>query len=178
MSLYVLPLISAVLLALSFPKPSLTFLVWCAFLPWLYALRKQARFSHAFFSSYVAGIVFFSITLYWITYVSTLGFVVLTLYLALYFSLFASITWRLLRFPSVVNIFCIPAAWVTLEFLRSHFIMGFSWVLLGYSQYTILPIIQLSDFTGAYGVSFLIALVNVALFYFFSAELDVHSSTM
>jgi apolipoprotein N-acyltransferase len=52
----------------------------------------------------------------------------------------------------------IPALWVSGEFARSSLFSGFSWWLLGYTQYRHLPLIQISDITGVYGLSFLMAL--------------------
>lgn len=50
--------------------------------------------------------------------------------------------------------------WVALEYLRTYLLSGFPWVLLGYTQWNFLPIIQISEFTGVYGVSFLVVIVN------------------
>ncbi len=52
----------------------------------------------------------------------------------------------------------IPALWVTAEFARSSVFSGFSWELLGYTQYRHLTLIQIVDITGVYGLSFLLAL--------------------
>ena len=38
---------------------------------------------------------------------------------------------------------------------------GFPWASLGYTQYRTLPLIQIADITGVYGLSFLIAFANV-----------------
>ena len=43
-------------------------------------------------------------------------------------------------------------------------ITGFPWALLGYTQYRTLPLIQIADITGVYGVSLLILLVNFFLY--------------
>ena len=56
-----------------------------------------------------------------------------------------------------------PAVWVTLELARTHLFSGFPWALLGYSQYRSLPVIQVADLTGVYGISFLIVLVNTGI---------------
>jgi apolipoprotein N-acyltransferase len=52
----------------------------------------------------------------------------------------------------------VPALWVCGEFARSTLFSGFSWELLGYTQYHSLALIQIADLTGVYGVSFLLAL--------------------
>ncbi len=64
-----------------------------------------------------------------------------------------------------LSILFLSSFWVILEFIRSYLFTGFSWALLGYSQYKILPLIQIADITGVYGISFLIVFVNVSIFY-------------
>jgi apolipoprotein N-acyltransferase len=54
----------------------------------------------------------------------------------------------------------IPALWVSAEFARTSLFSGFSWELLGYTQYRQLPFIQIADITGVYGLSFLLALAG------------------
>lgn len=54
----------------------------------------------------------------------------------------------------------LPAGWVVLEWMRAHFLTGFGWVSLAHSQYRNLPLIQIADTTGIFGISFLIVMVN------------------
>ena len=56
-----------------------------------------------------------------------------------------------------------PIVWTSLEFARAYLLTGFSWYYLGHSQYRWLSLIQISDITGAYGVSFVVALVSGVL---------------
>jgi len=53
--------------------------------------------------------------------------------------------------------------WVGLEYTRTYAFTGLPWGLIGYTQYSNLWLIQISDITGVYGVSFLIILVNLAI---------------
>ena len=55
------------------------------------------------------------------------------------------------------------ALWTALEFAQTYLFTGFPWELLGYSQYLVLPVIQIAGFTGVYGVSFLVMLLNATL---------------
>ena len=157
-----LSILSAGLLILAFPKLNLGFLAWFALVPWLFVLKRQKPIP-AFFLSYLVGLVFFSGIVYWVNYVSSLGFTILVLYLALYFAAFGLLFSKSFGPYARRNLFLIPCIWVSLEYIRSHLFTGFSWALLGYSQYRILPAIQISDITGAYGVSFLLVLVNVGI---------------
>ena len=56
------------------------------------------------------------------------------------------------------------ALWVALEMIRSRFLSGFPWSLLGVSQFQMTPLLQISSFTGVYGVSFLVVWTSVSLF--------------
>jgi apolipoprotein N-acyltransferase len=56
-----------------------------------------------------------------------------------------------------------PAAWVTVEWMRSQTALGFPWALVGYSQAGVLPVAQLAALTGVFGLSALVVFVNVAL---------------
>ncbi len=53
--------------------------------------------------------------------------------------------------------------WVATELGRTHVFTGFPWVLLGYSQTTVLPVAQFASIFGVYGVSMLVASVSAAL---------------
>ncbi len=169
-----LSLLSGFLLVLSFPKFDLEVLAWVALVPLLLAIRgKRAR--EAFLLSFLTGSVFFAGLLYWIATVTIynrfviFGLLLLVFYLALYFGLFGLLASR--RKPgttfnlqlSTFNYLYLPSLWVSLELIRTYLFSGFPWGLLGYSQYLNLPLIQISSFTGVYGVSFLIVLVNVAI---------------
>jgi len=90
------------------------------------------------------------------------GTILLVLYLAAYFGIFGLIVstgdWGL---GTVGPLLFLPCLWVLLEYLRSRLLTGFGWALLGYSQYLNLPLIQIADVTGVWGVSFLVMMFNV-----------------
>ncbi len=168
---YILCILSAVLLILSFPRTNCWVLAWFGFVPLLSAIKNKSRFK-AFLFSYLTGVIFWLGIVYWLVHVTFAGMIVLVLYLALYFGFFGFIFSAINYQLSTINLFFIPSAWVLLEYLRSHLLTGFPWALLGYSQYLNLPVIQIADITGAWGVSFLVMMVNVAIYSFI-----VHSSS-
>src|SRR5262249_2900790 len=53
-----------------------------------------------------------------------------------------------------------PVVWVGMEMLRGYLMTGFSWYYLAHTQHRWTELIQISDLVGAYGVSFLVALVS------------------
>ena len=164
-------LTSAVLLVLSFPTFSQPWCAWVALVPWLLLLRScSARAALRW--SWLIGLMFFLGSMEWFVRLSAIagpltlvGWVALCAYLALYFGLFGWVVarggremwwapWRWL---------VVPMVWVALEYLRSHVLSGLGWNLLAYGQTPYRPLIQCADLTGAWGISFLVVLVNAAL---------------
>ena len=158
-------ILAAVLLSLSFASFNLWLFAWCGFIPLFIALENKSL-RLAFMTAFFCGVVFWSLSIYWLIHVTLLGQAVLVLYLAIYFGLFGCVIY-FSRFLSVNScLFFLPASWVLLEYLRSYLFTGFPWALIGLSQYRNLPIIQIADITGAWGVCFLVVLVNAALYLF------------
>jgi len=165
-------IISAFFLVLSFPKFDLFLFAWIGLVPFLFAIEKKTR-GQAFKLGFFCGLIFFSTTLYWFinmaptggipVFLSFLACALLSSYLSLYFGLFGFLITLFKMKNRIANLFFIPSLWVVLEFLRSGLFSGFGWGALGHSQYQQLAIIQISDMTGVFGVSFLIVMVNVLL---------------
>ena len=104
--------------------------------------------------------------MWWILYVTVPGFILLVGYLALYFGAwgwFASAQLRRRGLSDGRLLLTLPAGWVALEYLRSHLLTGLGWNLLAHTQWNWIELIQLADFTGVTGLSFLVVLVNVGL---------------
>ncbi|MDP3790720.1 MAG: apolipoprotein N-acyltransferase [Candidatus Omnitrophota bacterium] len=158
-------ILSAGLLILSFPPFNIWIFAWVSFIPLLFALEDQKPLK-SFFISYLAGFLFFLGTIYWLIHVTLPGMLVVVAYLALYFGLFGLILSCVWQGDDNKRLILIPASWVALEWMRTNALTGFGWNLLGYSQSYNLPIIQIADITGAYGVGFLILMFNAALYIF------------
>lgn len=165
--------LSGVLLALSFPNPGFSILAWVALVPLLLACGRKAP-AVAFRLGFTAGLVAYAGILYWIniavvTYgrlhwsVSIVIFLMLASYLALYPAVTAYVA-RRGEERGITILLSFPLVWVGLEYVRSFLLTGFPWASLGYSQYRTLPLIQIADLTGVYGLSFLIVLSNVVLY--------------
>lgn len=152
--------LSAACLILAFPQTDWGGLAWIALVPLMGVLDgKKPR--AAFGWGYFCGILFFAGTLYWFIHVTVLGAVLLILYLSLYIGLFG-LGYNFFRnHPPLIKLFVLPGVWTALEFIRAHLFTGFGWAGLGYSQYKNLPLIQIADVAGVFGVSFLVVMVNV-----------------
>ena len=57
----------------------------------------------------------------------------------------------------------LAAAWVALEWIRGWMFTGFGWNGLGVALHGTWPLIQIAEFTGVAGVTFLVAFCNVIL---------------
>ncbi len=164
---------SGILLTLSFPKTSISFLAWFALVP-LFASSRNLSLKGSFSLGLLAGLVHYLTLIYWLAhtmstyghlpfYVSLPVLFLLSFYLALYTAIFIMTLTSLC--PNPISYFLTaPLIWVSLEYLRSFLFTGFPWELLGYSQFNVLQIIQISDIFGVYGVSFCIVLFNASLF--------------
>jgi apolipoprotein N-acyltransferase len=122
----------------------------------------------------VTGAIYFTGTLYWITgvmatygdmarWVAVLINAGLVIYQTLYVAIFALILRRIVVAHGPTSLMAAPAVWVATELGRTYILTGFPWVLLGYSQTTVLPIAQLASLFGVYGVSMLVASVSTVL---------------
>ena len=166
---------SGILLVLSFPPLDFYPLAWIAIVPLLVSLHgKNPKTS--FFLGMLTGSIYFIGTIYWVSHsmyvygnlpavLSLLVLILLCLYLALYTGIFSMLFNFLSGKPGMPVLFAVPALWVSLEFLRTYALTGFPWSVLGYSQYKFLPIIQVADITGVYGISFLVVAFNAAIYY-------------
>jgi len=154
---------SAVLLIAAFPPWNQLWCAWIGLVPWLVLLGTGSS-RQALGWSYVIGILFFLGTMWWLAHVTVVGLLILCAYLAMYFAAFG---WMVVAArgaqAAIRDLFMVPAAWVMLEYIRSHALTGQSWNLLAHSQAAWTPVIQYAEWTGVWGVSFLIVLVNVAL---------------
>ena len=65
----------------------------------------------------------------------------------------------------LLAMFTLAAWWVILEWIRSWIFTGFPWNLLATTQWRNINLIQICEYTGIYGLSFLVILINTALFF-------------
>ncbi len=170
---WTLAFLSGVLCVLSFPRFDLESLAWFALVPLFFALENQTALK-SFGLGWLAGTVYFFGTVHWVTntmirygklpavlsYPIMLLFVV---YLGLYVGIFAALFVFIRRETRIPAVLSAPALWTSLELLRTYALSGFPWASMGYSQYLSLPVIQIADVTGVYGVSFLIVMINIAV---------------
>jgi len=190
---WLLAALSGVLQVLAFPSPALDFLAWFAVAPLMLAIlgplarsgpqlvdekgRPLGLMSTAqgFWLGYLSGVIWYAGTCYWVYHVmhvygrlnaavSALLLLLFCLYLGLYHGLFGALLAKAAHGTtgSKRAILLAPFLWVAVELARAR-ITGFPWDLLGTAQVDNIPLTQLARFTGVYGVSLAIMLVNSAV---------------
>lgn len=112
-------------------------------------------FTNLFVLSWIYDTVLFGTNNALLSYSSLIG---LSLLLSVFMLLFCFFAWQY-KHKVILYPLASACAWVALELviqLVSYKGLGFPWLVLGYSQYANLNLIQISSLTGAYGVSFFI----------------------
>ena len=172
---FLLSALSGILLTLTFPEYNMEILAWVAWIPLFFAMENTTP-QRAALLGFITGMVFYNWGLNWInnTLINygnlhwILSFAVLGLlsaYLSTLIALFCYFVRRTCGENRIHFFLFAPVLWTSLEYLRStHSEFGFSWLGLGYSQFQNLPVIQHAEWTGVYGISWLIILVNSGLY--------------
>jgi apolipoprotein N-acyltransferase len=163
----VLSLASAGLLYLCYFPVAWGWIGWVALVPLLGLVRSPVRPRTIYLSAWCGGLAFYVPVLQWMRVADPRMYytwAVLALYIAVYFPLGLWLLRFLERGTRLPLLLTLPMTWTALEYLRSHLFTGFSWYLLAHTQHDFLPLIQVADLTGAYGVSFLVAAVNALVF--------------
>jgi len=183
--------LSALLQVLIFPLPGLYILSWFALAPLILAVLRArpageleidgsvklraASPGQAFLLAYACGVLWFAGTCYWIfgtmrqfggmsTPLALLALFLFCLYLGLYHGLFGLLL-GLMAGPGRDYrraLVAAPFLWVAVELARTR-ITGFPWNLLGTAQVDNVPLCRIATWTGVYGISGEIVLVNVAV---------------
>ncbi len=183
--------LSAILQVIIFPLLGIYALSWFALAPLILALLRTrpageleiagsvrlrpASPGQGFLLGYVCGILWYAGTCYWIYDTmrqygglsapeALLALFLFCCYLGLYHGFFGLLVSLLadsardFRRPLVIA----PFLWIAVELARTR-ITGFPWMLLGIAQVDNIALSRIAASTGIYGISFEIALVNVAV---------------
>lgn len=178
--------VSAALLELPFPLAGplplwRTAFAWFALVPLLCALLSRQRtdgkrpLAYGFFVGYLCGVLWYAGNCYWIyatmhvfgglpPLVSVLLLAGFSLVLGGYFGLFGfGLAWARRRTGSArLALVLAPFLWTALDLAAAR-ITSVPWDQLGYSQVDNALVNQLAPWTGVYGITFVLVLVNALI---------------
>lgn len=169
------PVLSGLFVAASFPRTGLWALAWVAWVPLIAALGRARGRREAFGAGLLAGGISTFLLLAWIPGVMVRygslppvaawgAYVLVALLLACYPAAACLLVKHLMLRGGGGWVLAFPAAWVLGEYALSFSPFGgFPWLLAGYTQADRLPVIQVADLAGVYGVSALVMAVNTAV---------------
>jgi apolipoprotein N-acyltransferase len=155
------------------------FLAWFALVPLLFLVDANARPRRIYFAAFVGGLFCYLPAIQWMRvahpamYGAWIG-------LAIYCSLCQALALWLVRKLARIGVavwLAVPVAWVSIDYFRAHAPTGFTWMeffgwrhpigfgwyMLGHTQHDWSSLIQVADLGGVYAVTFLVALVNAAI---------------
>lgn len=167
-----LTLFSAVLFMLSFPNPivenGVPLLGAIAVVPAFFAAWACASRAFALFTGAIFGIASTVLAYFWLANFQeysawTLGGTSLG-YLMEYAIVFAVLRFIMHNTSDKWQALCLALAWNGYEYLKSIGFLGFPWTLLAQSAHEVLPLMQIANITGVWGLSFLFALCNALIF--------------
>ena len=159
----IISFISGILLSLAFSGANLHWLAWFALAPIMYYIYRLS-WKQSLLSGLAFGIGFFACLIYWVAIFGKLPWIVLSIYEALFIVVFVGIA-KLTgsKLSGWGRFILLPALWVALEWVRTLGFLGLAWGDLCYTQYKVPPVIQIAGITGAWGISFILAMSNSAL---------------
>ena len=170
--LVLLAILSGALLSLAWPARGFPFLMFIGFIPLLYIEDYIGKNRHnfvkssVFLLSYIAFFVWNLLTTWWIVYSTVFGVcmavVFNSMFMAIVFHLYHMI--RRNVFKSRGGFFVLVFFWITFEFLHLDWDLSWSWLNLGNAFANWPHVVQWYEYTGCFGGTFWILLVNFMIF--------------
>lgn len=162
--------LSGCLWVLSIPPFDFSEAAYIAFVPLLLWIKMRPGWRTSFVVAFLTGAVAWFVILIWLRHVTFMGTLGLAVVLGLFFTgWLAQARWLLPRAEGKVFLLrllawlALAGGWVVLEWFREWFLYGFPWAPLALSQWERPVVLQVSAWTGASGVSFLLILFNACV---------------
>jgi apolipoprotein N-acyltransferase len=154
--------LASVLFAISFPNPifkhGLPYFAWFAYTPFLIVIRKYNLLACAGWGA-IYGLFSYSLFNYWLgTFHPMAGVIVYSTYM-----IFLAVVFFFLKLTDIFfdkhrswGVLAQWLIWLSYEYLRTQGFLGYPYGITGYSQWQIIPLIQIASITGVWGVSALV----------------------
>ena len=170
-----LTIASGFLYALSSPSfvqtQGIPVLAWVCLVPLLVVLQSVSLPAGIFYGT-LAGVIQMMISNFWLGTFNLLTLQFVTVVTLLEYVPFMAISLALLHRSRALGFLVFPAAWTVFDCVRSQGFLGFPWGMLGTSQYTVIPLIQIASLAGVWGVTFVVTFANSVIAWYVSARLQ------
>jgi apolipoprotein N-acyltransferase len=160
--------LTVVLAVLSFPPFKSPEFAYAMLVPGLFWAYTRPRFGLYAWTIAAAQAVAWTILLGWLHHVTWVGLLLLGPLVGVWIGTWYLAAWwtmpRMVGRPTLTRLAAmlgLAACWVFVEWTRTWLFGGFPWLPLAASQWTMVSMLQISAYTGAYGVSFVIVAVNI-----------------
>jgi apolipoprotein N-acyltransferase len=152
--------VGGLIFALSFPsflsKWGWFPLAYLALIP-VAVLIHRSTWPEICFYGFLYGLFTYTIHNFWLSGFHSLALLAVPLIYATYFLVFFPLLkladTLMPRYGYLLQV----AIWVAYEYFRTQFYLGYSYGIIGYSQYLFLPLVRVSSLTGVWGVSLIVA---------------------
>ena len=170
-----LPVVSGVLLTLSFPPFHLLFPPFVALVPYLVFVGRspldRAGGISVWRASFWMGVVYFGTLLYWLfialvyyTWLSLLGYLITVTVLSTLLAIAGWSVHQLRARQSVPFWLSLPLFWTAAEWVQGHLgDLAFPWLGLGHALTGFPALVGFADISGARGVTFWLVVINALL---------------
>jgi apolipoprotein N-acyltransferase len=158
--------LSVLLFAGSFPnllfENGIPFLAWIAYAP-IFILLPRVSLGASVFWGALYGYAAYGLFNYWLTAFHPLaGLIVGCIYLVYNAALFFFLRLALILFPK--RAYLVQwVIWMAYEYLKTKGFLGYSYGVTGYSQWRMIPLIQIANIFGVWGVSALVVFPSIWL---------------
>jgi apolipoprotein N-acyltransferase len=151
--------LGALFFSLAFPnlliEKGLPFFAWIALVPVFMLIRRVTCGASVFWGA-LYGVASYSLFNYWLSVFHPMaGLIVNSIYMVYLAALFPLLKIAELLFPRR-GYLVQWVLWISYEYLRIQGFLGYPYGIIGYSQWTIIPVIQIASIFGVWGVSALV----------------------
>ncbi|MBL8968391.1 MAG: apolipoprotein N-acyltransferase [Spirochaetaceae bacterium] len=161
---------SSVLFALALPNEVFAYgmpaLGTLALIPLYFAMGAAPSYRFAALAAGLYGALHHALSSYWLYFFKDFALYTIGATTLAYFVVYAVFGFYLAFFLKKTGPYrplAFALLWTSFEFLKSTGFLGYPWGLLPYTQTEVLPLLQIADITGIYGLSFLLAFANAVL---------------
>ncbi len=167
--LFLLSLLSGLLLTFGWPAGGFPLILFIAFIPLLivenYLFKSNSKKRYVFINAYIGFLTWNILTTWWIVNSTLVGAILAislnTLFMAIVFTLF-HITRKAIG--NITGFISLIAYWMSYEYLILNWELTWSWLNLGNGFANYPQFIQWYEYTGIFGGTLWILVINILLF--------------